>query len=345
MARQFNGTDSYVEGSTQSVGMPVTLAAWFRMPNTTSLGPILQFGTAQDNVALLASGFTSGDPVAARSTAGTSTSQSVSGTGFSANTWHHGCAVFASATSRIAYIGGVAGAENTTSRSTGAASEVRSGRYLETNSTYTYSGLAIAHAAIWNVALTAVEVAALYSSGIGADPRSIRPDALIAYWPFLDSDSDRDWWGSNHLTATNAPTYAQHPPVLMKSKPTVVVMAGSSAPTISSVTVSGTRQIGQTLTASVATSPASVDSIAYQWEASSTGVGAGTDITGATASTLALTYDDFGPYLDTAAYVRCGAIATVGVSSSDETFSDWQTVTVPSGGAAGGSLLESSLIR
>lgn len=126
--------------------------------------------------------------------------------------------------------------------------------------------------------------------------------------------------------------------------------AAADPPTISSVTITGTSQIGQTLTATVVTDQDPVDSTTYQWQkAAADDAEPGTDISGETSSTLALSYSDFADLLDADAdsvYVRCQAIATKNSLSSDEDASDWQLVSVPSGvSAGGGSLFESSLIR
>lgn len=105
-----------------------------------------------------------------------------------------------------------------------------------------------------------------------------------------------------------------------------------TAPIISSVTLTGTSQVGNTLTATVVTDQDPVDSTAYQWQKAATDdAEPGTDISGETSQTLALTYADFGDLLDTAAYVRCQAIATKNSQSSTEVASDWQAVTAPSG--------------
>lgn len=118
---------------------------------------------------------------------------------------------------------------------------------------------------------------------------------------------------------------------------TLVLEAGAAAtaPTISSVTLSGTSQIGNTLTATVVTDQDPVDSTAYQWQKAATDdAEPGTDISGKTSNTLALTYSDFGDLLDTAAYVRCQAIATKSPGgASAEVASSWQAVTAPSGGS------------
>lgn len=125
----------------------------------------------------------------------------------------------------------------------------------------------------------------------------------------------------------------------------IVQPSGAVAPTISSVTLTGTSQIGNTLTATVVTDQDPVDSTAYQWEKASDGSGTGAaDISGETSSTLALTYADFGDLLDTAAYVRCGAIATKNSLPSDEAFSAWQQVTVAAGGGFSGSPLKSPFL-
>lgn len=128
---------------------------------------------------------------------------------------------------------------------------------------------------------------------------------------------------------------------------TLVIGSASTAPVVTDVTLSGTSQIGNTLTATATTAPASVDSLAYRWQKASDGSGTGAaDISGETAQTLALSYTDFADLLDSnpaSVYVRCGVIATVGAENSTEVFSDWQQVTVSSGGG-GGSIIGSPCI-
>lgn len=112
---------------------------------------------------------------------------------------------------------------------------------------------------------------------------------------------------------------------------TLIIPPDATAPTISAVTLTGTSKIGQTLTATVTTDQDPVDSTAYQWQKAATDdAEPGTDLSGETSQTLALTYADFGDLLDTAAYVRCQAIATKSSQSSAEVASAWQAVTAPS---------------
>lgn len=116
----------------------------------------------------------------------------------------------------------------------------------------------------------------------------------------------------------------------------------SVAPTISAVTVTGTSQIGSTLTASVTTDRDPVDSTTYQWEiADDDSATNAEDLVGETSATLTPTYTDFASRLDAngSAWVRCGAKATKNSLESAEAFSDWQEVTVAAGSGGGGSPL------
>ena len=60
---------------------------------------------------------------------------------------------------------------------------------------------------IYNAALSLAEVRAL---ALGAPPPTIRPQNLVAYWPFMWSDRDALERGL-HLTAYNAPTWTPQP--------------------------------------------------------------------------------------------------------------------------------------
>lgn len=127
---------------------------------------------------------------------------------------------------------------------------------------------------------------------------------------------------------------------------TIMADLPAANPAITSATITGTSQVGQTLTANVVTDQDPVDSVAYQWEKASDGSGTGAaDISGATSSTLALTYAELGSLLDAGdAYVRFGAIATKNSLPSDEDFSAWQQVTIPSGGGLVSSPLKSPFL-
>lgn len=93
--------------------------------------------------------------------------------------WVSAVATFASATDRKVYLNGTQDASNTTSATP-------TGTTISGNVGYSggFPALgSVAEAAIWNVALSAEDIAALNN----VSPLLIRPDALVAYIPLLDS--------------------------------------------------------------------------------------------------------------------------------------------------------------
>jgi hypothetical protein len=132
-------------------------------------------------------------------------------TGVAANVWAHAAGVWASSTDRRSFLNG--GGKNTSADNQGFATpDVFDIGAIDTSSgpTYNMSGK-IAHAAIWNAALTDAEVAILAA---GYSPLFVRPQSLVAYWPLLRTD--KDIVGAYDMTAYNAPTWAaDHPPIIM----------------------------------------------------------------------------------------------------------------------------------
>ena len=178
MARLFD--DASVEhlsvASTPVTAAPVTLACWAYTNDVTVRQDALsinQRNGAGNAFVIGIDGAAAGDKVFAKAYQADSNSQSVTGTGVSVNVWHHLCGVFTSATSRTAYIDGAAGGENTTSRTPAGLNTITIGdlEYWESTMDAPFSG-GIAETAIWNVALTAAEIASLAK---GLSPLGIRP--------------------------------------------------------------------------------------------------------------------------------------------------------------------------
>lgn len=356
MARYFDlASSQYLYAASAPVStIPCTLACWFKLNSHSVTSPL--------NLMCINTAATDNEELSLRVAATTNYFQfnfrasdtNVGGsilTGTTTGAWTHGVATATDATTRAVYQNGSSASASLAAGSitpVGLDCMAIGANYRAATGSAYFDG-AIAHAAVWSVALSASEVASLYNDGRGLDPRSVRPEALAGYWPLIGDDGDRDWWGNTDLTASGSPTYTDHPPVLMRSRPKFVFGSSvATAPTISSVTLSGTSQIGNTLTATVVTDQDPVDSTAYQWQkAAQSDAEPGTDLSG-TASTLALTYADFADLLDsdpTNVYVRCQAIATKNALPSTEVPSAWQAVTVPSGsGSTPGSLIDSPLI-
>jgi hypothetical protein len=125
-----------------------------------------------------------------------------------ANTWWHGCGVWASNTSRTAYLNGVAGS-TATNAYTGAGgwnTITVGGRWATTFGGY-FNGI-IAEVGIWNAALTAAEIASL-ADGMTCD--KVRPQSLVFYAPLCRDLIDVK--GGLTITNNNTATVANHPRV------------------------------------------------------------------------------------------------------------------------------------
>ena len=275
---------------------------------------------------------------------------------YSANQWCHVAATFRGNADREIYLNGDvanSGVGTTTVTAGTNLSRTAIGGLMFGSSVQDLMNGYIAHVAVWNGALTDATVERLYNGGIGLDPRGVLPGFLLAYWPFLDNDGDRDWWGQFNLTASGSPTYAQHPPVLMRSRPRFVIGSGVTAPVIDTISIAGTRQVGNTLTCNATSSPGGA-TFTYQWYVADDISGTNqTAISGATSQTYELSYANVGAVqklyegLDAngEAFIACGATPTLSAIEGDETISDYISITEAAAVASIGSPFESRYIR
>lgn len=273
MARDFNATGNLVSGAgtTRVTAAPLTLACWFNADNVTAdhfLVGIQQDsgGGANHHFGLYAFGTSGADTVVALART-TASSFAESATSFSAGAWHHACGVFTSATSRAAFIDGGSKGTNATSRA-----PVGVDRYvhcIRNDGTFQLDGR-IAEIAIWDVALTDDEVAAL---GRGFSPLLVRPASLIEYWPIIGRTSPEINLRSGGPTLTNTSgTVADHPRIIMPRRRTVLaklpfagaysLAVGQGAYTISGQAVSTERN--RLITAAQGTYSLTGQAVAFQ---------------------------------------------------------------------------------
>ena len=230
MARLFNGSTEYLDRTGAVLtAEPLTLAAWFYSTSSTANQTILCLGNnaASGFIGVRACGAIAGDPlrVHKQDTAGTNGSAD-STVGYSINTWQHACGVFASTASRTAYLNGGNSANNTTA-TIGAGPDFTNVGVLKKSANTEFFVGRIGHAAIWQVALTAGEVAALAK---GVSPLRIRTKDLVAYWPIFGVASpENDIIGGAHLTLVNSPTVADGPPVQPIRTPRIWVPRSAAA--------------------------------------------------------------------------------------------------------------------
>ena len=123
----------------------------------------------------------------------------------SANTWSHAAGVFGATNSRIAYLNGTAGTESTVDRPNLAnIDSIGIGALNRPTREEFFNGL-IADVGIWNVGLTAAEIASL-AKGVTCD--KVRPQSLVFYAPLIRNLQDVR--GGRIITNNNTATVVNH---------------------------------------------------------------------------------------------------------------------------------------
>jgi hypothetical protein len=140
------------------------------------------------------------------------------------NAWHHIVGVFTSNTSRSLYLDGVFQATDTANFNVGNTWGVMVGKTGET----TIFNTDIAEVAIWDVALTAADIAILSGA---VSPLHVRPQSLVRYCPMIGGGSTEiDLMSGNGLTATGSPTVKTHPRVVVPGPRLLVAKPGLAIP-------------------------------------------------------------------------------------------------------------------
>ena len=217
MARTFNGTTQRLAYAAAIASRPFTIAVWFNLTSLTVTAEIFSIldntqNPGLDGYALDVSGTEGGDPVRAwyQTNGGATVGYAKTTAGPAANTWTHGCGVFAAA-STAAYINGGNKGNAGTNTATAPNSTNLGARFYGGAWSGFFPGR-LAEAAIWDVALTDAEVVILAK---GMSPLLMRPQSLVAYWPLIGRTSPEiELINGYGMSLVNAPTVGDHPPVL-----------------------------------------------------------------------------------------------------------------------------------
>lgn len=192
MALQFTGTSSqYADVASSPVSSaPLTISAWAKSTGTSGTIATLGYSGGPSQVSLVFDGsrrlFT--DVIGST---GTEVQTGV-GTAVPSGVWTHVGTVVASATSITSYSGGTPSTTATTNfTGLSALNHLSIGAQWSWGAAASYLTGSVAEVGIWNVALSAAEMASLAS---GARPISIRPESLVFY---------------SHLDGTATPSYDQ----------------------------------------------------------------------------------------------------------------------------------------
>jgi hypothetical protein len=208
MAYEFTAASSqYLStASAPANAYPITMACWFNSDSITINQRLIGLYASSVNYFDLGiRGVDAGDPVSAVVNQGGILQITSTTSGYSANTWHHACGVFSSATSRTAFIDGGNSNTGTNNINPQNSTIMEIGRFILG---VQYMDGRIAEVGIWNVALTAAEVASL-AKGMTCD--KVRPQNLVFYAPLVRDLNDQK--GGLTITNNNGATVANHPRV------------------------------------------------------------------------------------------------------------------------------------
>lgn len=195
-----------VTSSTPVTAAPLTVACWAIKDLTNNRALVLLGNSTDANIRMgilsADGGLVNATTADSANTSGTSQAGvSVTGTLF------HAAGVFASSSSRTAYADGVAGTANTSNITPTGINRIGIGARVRSGIDQYHDGL-IAEVGIWNVELTAAEIASL-AKGVTCD--KVRPQSLQFYAPLIRDLQDLR--GGLTLTNTNGATVADHPRV------------------------------------------------------------------------------------------------------------------------------------
>jgi hypothetical protein len=221
------GAGSYLDGGATVTTTPLTMAAWiFRL--RTSLGGTNDTIIGVHNTASatlrdchLLQLATQAGGIAATTGAASASAQATGPWNISHSRWTHVAGVWASATSRIVYIDGVAGTANATSRAPSGINSTTIGCEHASTIGLPWGG-GIAQVGIWNAALTQSDLALLAA---GASPRYIKTANLVAYYPLtaqippgidLSGDGNKLALVGGIWTLPGPPIFGRHSPYLVK---------------------------------------------------------------------------------------------------------------------------------
>ena len=223
MAIEGDGSTIYLyasgAGPVFGSGVPCTLVSWFWADTANTLMMLSSCTSAEINnnrntLLVTASGANVQVTAASRDTGN---ALAMAAPTLATGAWHHGAAVFASDSSRIAYANGTASAENTTTKTLSTIDTVVTlGRAI--TGSQAFDGR-VAEQAIYNAALRPTEIREL--SLYRKCPLLVRPENLVWYRSYrspLDfnwlPDYDESTTGNilrAPMVAAASPTYQQHP--------------------------------------------------------------------------------------------------------------------------------------
>lgn len=220
MARSGWSTSNYLRyASGLLTATPLTMACWAKTSVSAATQVLMSLNNSASatdrNEFLLYVRSTDAVSVV---TADTAASVASASTTITTGAWFHAAGVFASATSRAAYFNGANKGANSTSRTPSGINQTligvrnNAGSFIDP---FAPAGAGVvAEAAIWNIALSDADIAALAT---GASPLLVHPESIVAYWPLIGNNSPENNRLSNTsvMSISGSLSQAAHPRIIM----------------------------------------------------------------------------------------------------------------------------------
>lgn len=215
MARAFNGSSQYIEAtSTPVTAVPYTMSVWARPNALEKTQTALALGRATSAL-YAALGYLSSGKAFAEIRGSTTNAVPESSGSTAKEVWNHLALINGSTTSHIVLLNGTAGTTNTTNTgATAGMNRTTIGSLFQASTRSSYFNGQIAEAAIWNVALTTAEVAALAK---GLHPFFVRPANLVFFCPVGGiATPEPELRASRSMAVTGATETLLVPPALQR---------------------------------------------------------------------------------------------------------------------------------
>ena len=228
MARLFNDAAPeylYINSGILTA-VPVSMSCWFNCDDA-AIYPTPIFLADKDvgteYLGISCRGAAQGNKVRAVTSNGGTAAYAETSTAWSANTWHHVCAVFASNTDRRIYLDGGGKGTNATNVVPANIDRFCVG-FAGTSTPSGYMSGDIAEVALWNTALTDDDAASLAKH---ISPFMVKQQNLAGYWPLVRGLVDRTYGYT--LTASGTVVSA-HSRIIYPSSPMGLGISPSAAP-------------------------------------------------------------------------------------------------------------------
>lgn len=216
MARDISSGNYLIAGSAAATAVPISMACWYNIDTLgqTHLGICLGVAASLDNQFQLTGTVSNTIIARTRTTSNADAESSANYTSIGTGKWLHGAAVFASTTSRAAYLNGGNKGTNATSATPAGINRTTIGARPDGSSV---ADAKIAWPCIWNVALTDDEIASLAK---GIHPLRIRPASIVFFAPLIGGSPEPELISRNEPALTGTPAFFEDVPVT-RSRPLV----------------------------------------------------------------------------------------------------------------------------